>query len=180
MSLLYLKGVFADGQRVRLWADAGSGDFRNAPCLYSCLQLNAVCHGIVFEGFNFFGARHGWNDCDRHFGTGKQALSPWLVEEASRNKELTLDVSKCGQILAGLHNTTVWEVTKSEISGADHPPIKGLTKHYCFRFVDSTTAQMSMFSDEKSSKTVSFINGKMLPSKEAQLKAKARKTAGKK
>jgi hypothetical protein len=87
---LYQDGVFPAGRRVRLWSDARSGDFRNAPCLHSCLQLNSVCAGVVFEGFSFFGARHGWNDCDRHFGTGKRALSRWLVEEASRDKALTL------------------------------------------------------------------------------------------
>ena len=180
MTLLYQRNVFANGQHVRLWADAGAGDFRNAPCLYSCLQLNSVCRGITFEAFNFFGARHGWNDCDRHFGTGKQALNRWLVEEASRNKELTLDVTKCAEILASLHNTTVLVVSKNKIAGADHPPIKGLTKHYCFRFANSTTAYVSMFSDEKSGTPVVFGKGQMLDPTDAQMRAKKRKTAGKK
>jgi hypothetical protein len=169
------RNVFAAGQRVRLWSDAGSGDFRNAPCLYSCLQLNTVCTGIVFEGFNFFGARHGWNDCDRHFGTGKQALSRWLVEEASSNSLLTLDVERCAKILVGLHNTAAFVITKASISGTHHPPIKKLTKHYCFRFVDAATAHMAMFSDEKVTKSVSFLDGRMMPPEEAKQSARARK-----
>jgi hypothetical protein len=181
MTLLFQRhDVFAAGQRVRLWSDAGSGDFRNAPCLYSCLQLNAVCDGVMFEGFNFFGARHGWNDCDRHFGTGKQAMSRWLVEEASCNKELTLDIAKCADILASLQNTTVIVVTKNKIAGADHPPIKGLTKHYCFRFANSRTAHVSMFSDEKSWKPVLFDSGEMLRPIDAQMRAKKRKTTAQK
>lgn len=180
LTLLYRRrGVFAAGQRVRLWSDAGSGDFRNAPCLYSCLQLNTVCAGIVFEGFNFFGARHGWNDCDRHFGTGKQALSRWLVEEASRDNSLTLDVKRCAEILAELRNTAAYVCTKATIAGAHHPPIKKLTKHYCFRFVDTATVHVAMFSDEKVVKSVSFPNGRMMPAEEAKQSARARKKSKK-
>jgi hypothetical protein len=179
LTLLYDRNVFASGRRVRLWSDAGSGDFRNAPCLYSCLQLNTVCSGVVFEGFNFFGARHGWNDCDRHFGTGKQALSRWLVEKASCNNSLTLDVKRCAEILAGLHNTAAFVSTKASIWGTDHPPVKNLTKHYCFRFVDDATAHMAMFSDEKVTESVSFPNGQMMPPEEAKQSARARKKSKK-
>ncbi len=165
---------------MRLWSDAGSSDFRNAPCLFSFLQLNSVCDGVVFESFNFFGARHGWNDCDRHFGTAKQALSRWLVEEASRRKDVKLDVRKCGEILAALPNVTVLEITNADIAGAVHPPIKRLTKHYCFRFVDAKTARVSMFSDdETSAKLVLFPEGKWLSAEDAAASAKRRK-AGKK
>jgi hypothetical protein len=175
MTLLYQDGVFTEGQHVRLWSDAGSGDFRNAPCLYSCLQLNVVCNGIVFDAFSFFGARHGWNDCDRHFGTGKQALSRWLVERASCDKSLTLDVERCAKILARLSNTIAFQCTKAAIAGVLHPPIKKLTKGYCFRFVNSNTALVSMFSDEKDSKLVLFPHGQMVPPEQAKQSARDRK-----
>jgi len=179
MTMLFRQQVFAPGQRVRLWSDAGSSDFRNASCLYSFLQLNSVCTGIAFESFNFFGARHGWNDCDRHFGNAKQALSRWLVEEASQNKTLTLDVRKCGEILAAMPNTTVLEITNASIAGAEQQSIKGLTKHYCFRFVDAQTAGVAMFSDETSVEFVSFPDGQMLSPSAAQASAKRRKTGKK-
>jgi hypothetical protein len=179
LTLLYRRKVFAEGQHVRLWSDAGSSDFRNAPCLYSCLQLNGVCTGVVFEGFSFFGARHGWNDCDRHFGTGKQSMSRWLVEEASCNKALTLDVGKCAEILAGLHNTTALVCTRAEIAGADHPPVKNLTKHYCFRFISPNTLLQAMFSDEREGVLRLFPSGEMLPAKIAKESARARKKSKK-
>ena len=116
--------------------------------LFSCNSL--FCAGIAFESFNFFGARPGWNNfCDRHFGNAKQALSRWLVEEASQNKTLTLDVRKCGEILAAMPNTTVLEITTPFIAGAEQQSIKGLTKHYCFRFIDAQTAGVAMFSDDE-------------------------------
>ncbi len=180
MTLLYRRGVFSAGQRVCLWSDAGSSDFRNAACLYSCLQLNSVCPQIVFESFNFFGARHGWSDCDRHFGNAKQAVSRWLVKEASRHKELKLDVDKCAEILAALPNTVVLKITKALIHGAEHPSITGLTQHYSFRFVNEKTAGVSMFSDDTSAeKEVSFPKGRMLDAEDAKAIAQRRKAGQK-
>ena len=173
--LLKQRDAFMAGQHVRLWSDAGSGDFRNAPCLYSCLQLNTISNGIVFESFSFFGARHGWNDCDRHFGTGKQVISRWLVTEASRDNALTLDVAKCAEILASLQNTIVLICTKAVIAGADHEAISGLTKNYYFRFVDAKTAHVAMFSDEKEFVAVAFRSGRMMRAEEAKVCARARK-----
>ena len=175
ITLLYLRHVFLRGRRVRLWSDAGSSDFRNAPCLYSCLQLNTVCDGVVFESFNFFGARHGWNDCDRHFGNAKQAMSRWLVEVASSDKKVTLDVEQCCDILARLGATTAIKCTRAEITGVDHPSIKGLTKHYSFRFnIDATAMRVSIFSDERESKVVQFPNGRWLNPDQARASAKGR------
>ncbi len=137
LTLLFNRGVFGSFKRVRVWSDAGSSDFRNAPCLYSFLLLNEVCNGLRFESFNFFGARHGWNDCDRHFGVGKQALDEWMVEVTSFLKELTLDVSVCAQLLSRLRRTSVFVCTKSKVYGIMDKGVKNLTNHYCFRATDS-------------------------------------------
>ena len=177
LSFLYQEGVFSQGQRVRLWSDAGSGDFRNAPCLFSFLQLNSVCKGVTFESFNYFGARHGWSDCDRHFGTAKNKITRWLVEEASSDRSLLLDVLQCAKILAGLENTEVFGCSKTPIDGVEHPSIKGLTKNYSFRFVNATTAAVALYtdSDETQRHNVQFGEGRFLPFAEAKKSASLRK-----
>jgi hypothetical protein len=106
-------------------------------------------------------------------------MSRWLVEEASCNKALTLDVGKCAEILARLHNTTALVCTRAEIAGADHPPVKNLTKHYCFRFISPNTLLQAMFSDEREGVLRLFPSGEMLPAKIAKESARARKKSKK-
>lgn len=176
VTLLYNRGVFANFKRVRIWSDAGSSDFRNAPCLYSFLILNEVCKSVRFESFNFFGARHGWNDCDRHFGVGKQALDNWMVEVASFHKELLLDVSVCASLLSKLRRTCVFVCTKSKIHGIMHKGVKNLTNHYCFRATDCPRViSACSFSDSVDGQDFSLEEGYIVKPSDADAEAKKRK-----
>ena len=119
LTVLYQTEAFSKGQRVRLWSSAGSGDFRNAPCLFSFLNLNSVCKGLTFESFNFFGARHEGSECDRHFWIARKAIKKWRAEKASSEPNLLLDVGQCGRILARLPDTVAYGCTDAEIDGVE-------------------------------------------------------------
>jgi hypothetical protein len=81
--------------------------------------------------------------------------------------------------LAGLRNTTALVCTRASIAGVDHPPIKNLTKHYCFRFVNVKTVMQAMFSGEKEGKLVVFAHGRMMQAEKANKSAQARKKSKK-
>jgi hypothetical protein len=90
-----------------------------------------------------------------------------------------LDVVKCADILAELHNTTALVCTGAYIAGADHLLIRNLTKHHCFRFINVNTVLQAMFSNEKEGKLVLFPHGRMMPAEEAKKSARAQKKSKK-
>lgn len=95
--------------------------------------------------------------------------------QTTSDKSLTLYVPKCAAILAGFENTTVLICSNATIAGVHHPPIKGLTKYHNFRFLDSKTACVAMYSDDRESVSVAFESGRMMPADEAKVSAKSRK-----
>jgi hypothetical protein len=82
---------------------------------------------------NFFAARHGWSDCDRHFGSAKRHISKWMMTTATRKPELTLDVHICHRLIAELPNSMSILCSSAKVTGVLHESVKGLTAHYCFK-----------------------------------------------
>lgn len=134
LTFLYRQGAFNGISRARIWSDSGANDFCNAPCIYSFTQVNVFCQDVFFESMNFFAARHGWSDCDRHFSNCKQQMSKWMMKQATKNRNLNLDVKTAAQIFVNrLSRTQAFVMTKVTPSGALHATLKGLTKNYSFR-----------------------------------------------
>lgn len=176
ISSLVSQGVLDGLSRVRLWSDAGTSDFHNAPSVFSFLQLNALRTGMLyFESFSFFGARHGWNDVDRHFGNVKKAISSWMMSEATENTDLLLDVPRCAELLNNQKKCTAFLCTDVEIFGVLQESVRGLTRHYCFRATeDPTVVKACMYSSSMNGEEF-VLNGKFVHAAEARMAANERK-----
>lgn len=175
---LWSRGVFKGIQRVRLWADAGSGDFRNAPGLYGFVQLEKVCVGVTFESFNFFGARHGWSDVDRHFGNAKKHIDCWMANEATRDLSLKLDVAMCCRLLAQMPQCIAFRCSNVKVFGLVADSVPGLIQHYSFRRISRTNSlracKYSSDSDD-SGKIFDLSHGSFVSAADAAALASARK-----
>lgn len=135
-ALTYLRGArqIDDISEAIIWTDAGSGDFRNAPVLFTFANLPQLVPHIWWRSMNFFAPRHGWNDCDRHFGAAKRSIGAWMDNCASRDPDAFLDAKTCAALIARLPHTTAYHVKRNaRIVGAISSSIRGLTTHCCFR-----------------------------------------------
>lgn len=181
LTMLVQQRAFEGITHARIWSDSGANDFCNAPCIYSFTQVNACCKGLLFfESMNFFAARHGWSDCDRHFSHCKQQMSMWMMNQATNNLSLSLDVTTAAQIFVDrLSNTHVSVVTKCRPSGALHGPLKGLTKNYSFvASPDSAIVLALKFSSSPKSEGQIFdmSNGKLVYARTADSEAAKRQS----
>ena len=122
-------------KRVVVWADAGSSDFHNAPAMYSFVRLANYCapRGIVLESLNFFAVRHGWSDCDRHFGKIEQSITQWYSDVAPKCKGLFLDVDLLRKLTEEkLRNTRTFDCQSVHVIGTVCPPVPSLNAFYSF------------------------------------------------
>jgi hypothetical protein len=120
-----------------LWSDAGTSDFHSAPAMYAFGLAAKVMRmrerPIFFESFNFFGARHGWNDCDRHFGAISHVVTHWFATVAVQDHSTFLDIPTLMELMERrMTNTHVFDCRKVEFVGVVCASVPTFTTNYCF------------------------------------------------
>jgi hypothetical protein len=149
--LLELKkqGFLEEGMSYAIWSDFGVSDFHSAPAMYAFAAANEALRlqeaGVTLESFNFFGARHGWNDCDRHFGTISRVITKWFAKEATPDPSAILDVPQLMRILSNkIQCTHVFDCRAMDIPGVFCNSVPGLTLNHCFETVCSAAQDGSV------------------------------------
>jgi hypothetical protein len=117
-----------------IWSDSGTGDFHNAASVYAFGVVAALLsrHKVELESLNFFAARHGWNDCDRHFGVISRLISQWYAKFATANVSLKLNVDQLMMLLASLQRTTGFKCSGIQFPGFLCDSVYSLINFYCY------------------------------------------------
>lgn len=154
------QGVLKTGYTYCVWTDSGSSDFHNAGALFGFAFAAHLLQekGIVLESFNFFGARHGWNDADRHFGAISRTIDHWLAYDAPNDLSLHLDVEQLMRLLRDenrIKNTTPHDCRHVQFPGIDYNSVAGLTA--CFSFEPGPEAPFQ----QRDGKYVATISAKV-------------------
>lgn len=118
-----------------MWSDAGTSDFHNAPAIFA---FNEIANhfrrndGPNLASMNFFASRHGWSDCDRHFGAVKRKVNAWYANEAPEDISQMLDFHQLTKFLQEMRNTTPIDCRNVHLQGVVCDPVPLLTIRYCF------------------------------------------------
>lgn len=188
-ALLYILGDLKKrgalgADRFVIWSDSGTGDFHNAPGVYAFSRLAEHWKDeILLESLNFFAARHGWNDVDRHFGAIVKARNRWYTDEAKTNQSLTFDVPQLMRMLQGprMSNTTPLNCWGEDVSGVVCPSVHHLIDYYSYQPVsshhDSDARYIAAFVySSEAEGTLFLLNGSLISHKAAVDLAKGRKS----
>lgn len=128
-------GLLTKGEYV-VWSDAGTSDFHNAPAIFAFNEIAKLFKKkkwATLSAMCFFASRHGWSDCDRHFGAVKRKIQAWYATEAPEDKALMLDFAQILKFLQEMHNTTPSDCSNVQLDGVVCDSVPGLTALYCFR-----------------------------------------------
>lgn len=162
-----------------VWSDAGTGDFHNSPATFAFANLPAVCPQIEWLSLNFFAPRHGWNDCDRHFGSVKRSVAAWMADKASQDPRLMLDIPRQVQLLNSHPNTIAFDRYRP-IYGTIVPAIPGLLENLCFKPIPNDAnghiqVEAFRFSNmQQDPRVITFTNAKFVDDQAAERSAQSR------
>lgn len=137
---LYKRG-FLQKRRYKVWSDFGTSDFHSAPAMYAFAQVAAFLEQsqppVVLESFNFFGARHGWSDADRHFGAISRVITHWFATDATADVTLFLDVNQLMKLMREkISNVHVFDCHSVSLPGVFCDSVPDLTLNHCFETVE--------------------------------------------
>jgi hypothetical protein len=177
--LLEREGILDGLQGVHIWSDAGGGDFHNNSAILAfSLFRNRVKDDCSWD-LNFFGPRHGWSDCDRHFGSSKVHVQKYLRDIASSDNSENLTVEKLLELQRGISRTTVFDCRKCKVIGAKvTKKWKGISKFLCFELQKDGAVLAHPLTNDEFCKKVQ-IEGQLEPSEAAESRAKKRRTKAK-
>lgn len=117
LEVLRCKNCLAGVTVIHCWADAGTNDFRNNATLLSLRHMVQGTFANVSVTLNYFGPRHGWSDCDRHFGAAKRHVEKWMRDVATTDVSVQLDVACLLDRLGELSNTTPYDCRPVHVPG---------------------------------------------------------------
>lgn len=168
----WLNGV----RELHFWADAGIGDFRNSAAILSFRELCTMPDFSDIQlDLNYLAPLHGWNYCDRHFGSGKRHVEKWLRDEATRNDALFLDVRQLVLLLRELKNTDAVDCGHCVVPGfAVSKRLIGIQKYLHFE-VGNGVLKGAVDSSPGSTLTDLHVEGEQMSATDAQRAADMRR-----
>lgn len=149
-----------------MWSDAGTSDFHNAPAVFA---FNEIANhfrdngGPNLASMNFFASRHGWSDCDRHFGAVKRKVNAWYANEAPEDIAQMLDFHQLTKFLQEMRNTTPIDCRNVRLQGVVCDSVPLLTIRHCFEPNSDLKSTVAGFVYSSDSAGVSIdLNGKFI------------------
>lgn len=118
-----------------MWSDAGTSDFHNAPAVFAFNEIANQFRrmgGPILASMNYFASRHGWSDCDRHFGAVKRKVNAWYANVAPQDISQMLDFHQLTKFLQELRNTTPIDCRGVLLQGVVCDSVQYLTIRHCF------------------------------------------------